>query len=288
MISDVFDSGKAYIRAGIILLLMTFCNYGMIAVVTAAVTRQPIEWLHGMEWIFFLVLLFTLVICQKTFQSFLVIRTYTFLYNNEMEILRKVRSLGYRRFESLRKEQVFSLLEDTNSLVELPTIVVTLLTSGAMVLCCLVYMFFVSVKGAIAVIVFFAALATFYSIRQNRLMEYFHKVRALQQSFYKYLNDFLNGFKELKLRDELDDVIFNKRIVANRNETANLKRSAGLMLVNNEIVGNYLPYLLLGAVIFVLPVFGVATTAISSFVLVLLYIINPLTEFINGTSRYPK
>ncbi|NIA01101.1 cyclic peptide transporter, partial [Massilia sp. CCM 8734] len=95
--------------------------------------------------------------------------------------------------------------------------------------------------------------------------------RDLQNSYYQYLADMLHGFKELKMGITRSNNILSKFLVKNRVKGKDISIHTSIKYMDNELTGYYSWYIILGIVMFVLPVyFNISTEKTTAFLVTIL------------------
>jgi cyclic peptide transporter len=198
-----------------------------------------------------------------------------------MSILQKLRYASFEDFEKLGREKVYTAINDARTLGNVPQLFINTFNSLIMVLCCLVYMFWISWVGGLIVLGLMSALLVIYLVRNKRAERDLNELRDLQNDYYRYLRDLLQGFKEIKMSILRNDNIFTKFLSKNRKRGRLLSLTTSARYMNNELTGSYSWYILLGAIMFLLPqFFGLAITQVSAFLVTILYLIGPTAGLI--------
>jgi cyclic peptide transporter len=152
-----------------------------------------------------------------------------------------------------------------------------------------VYYFILSFTAALIVVSIIFLLALIYVVYNKRLLLRVQLLRKLNDLYFKVVDDTLKGFKELKLSTIKRTNLFENFLSRNRREV----RDVEIGIVNRYLVLNlfsqYGLYLLLGVVLFVLPVLHLLNReSVISFVVILLFIIGPITNLIGMQNFYTR
>lgn len=253
----------------------------MLTLINKVINKEPLPVPPRYQLLLFFLLLLTTYCIRRLFQTHMIKLTNNLLFEFEMTLLEKLRFAGYENFEKLGKEKVYTAIGDTRILAQIPEIVMNLFNSAVIVICCLIYMFSVSFLGGSGVTVLMILLLVMYLVRNKKIEQELNKVRDLQNDYYRYLKDFLFGFKEIKMSDKRNNTIFNKYLKQNRDTSRSIGIETGIRYMNNELSGFMSWYVVLGIILFVLPgSFHFQSGQLSSFVITTLYLMGPVSSII--------
>lgn len=196
------------------------------------------------------------------------------------DLFERVLHSRYVVFEEMGRDRLLSALtHDATVLSQFWPLLVNLLVSLVTMLSSLVYLGMLAPAGFVIVLSTMGVGVLMYVLITRRAQHVLETARGRQDSLLGVVNDLLDGMKELKLsrrhrqdlhRRELMDTVHNYR-----QESSDAKmryHDAGLF-------GNGLFFGLAGLVAFVLPGLGwIGSDARFAFLMVLLYLIGPLTR----------
>ncbi|MBL0743055.1 cyclic peptide export ABC transporter [Chryseolinea lacunae] len=226
-------------------------------------------------------------ICSKIFQYYVVKLTNDILFKFEMEVLEKLRHAEFEAFEQLGVEKVFTAISDTRVLGKIPETFINAFNSAIIVLCCMGYMFINSPIGGVFILGVIVFLLLVYLKRNKGIETELNKLRDLQNDYYRYLNDMLQGFKEIKMGLKRSENIFNTCLRTNRVTGKRLGETTAIKYLDNELMGRYSWYIILGLVMYLLPVItDVKTGMVSTFIVTILYLIGPVGTLITLVPFY--
>ena len=163
----------------------------------------------------------------------------------------------------------------------IPSLFVNTFNALVIVTCCLFYFFTISVGGGMIIIGLLIILLVFYLIRNRLIEKELNEIRDLQNDYYKYLDDALSGFKEVKVNEKRKRNIYGDYLLRNRQKNDRLSVSSGMRFLTNELLGNYSWYLVIGIVIFLLPeIVNLDKSDLIGYVVIILYLISPVATLI--------
>jgi putative ATP-binding cassette transporter len=132
-----------------------------------------------------------------------------------------------------------------------------------------------------------AALLVFYIVRNKAIEADLNRQRDLQNVYYKHLEDLLHGFKELKMSITRNLSIFDNFLIKNREAGRNISISTSVKYMDNELIGGYSWYIVMGITMFVLPaIFHLDIAKTSAFLITILYLIGPIAIILTLVPTY--
>ncbi|KIO74907.1 hypothetical protein TH53_23800 [Pedobacter lusitanus] len=243
----------------------------------------------GYDWIlFFGILSFSFVI-KRLFQNYIINLTQTVLLDMELSILNSIGQANYTSFEKLGQQKIYSAIGDTRIVGQIPDIIVNVINSCVLIICALGYLFWVSIIGGVIITGLMGLLLCLYLYKNRGIENELNKLRDLQNDYYKYLIDLLDGFKELKMSLKRNSTIYNKFLKNNRIEGKLLGVSSSVKYMNNELIGNYSWFIILGITLFALPnIDKVSSEQVTSLVITILYLMAPIATLISIVPLYTR
>jgi cyclic peptide transporter len=225
--------------------------------------------------------------CSKLFQSYMVNLTKDIVFKFELSVIQRLRGASFEAFEKIATEKVYTALGDTKILGTIPEAFINAFNSFVTVLCGVVYLFWVSFWGGVVVLVLMTSLLILYVTKNKKIEKDLVLLRELQNNYYKYLNDLLWGFKEVKMSNLVNQNLYNNFLKNNRVEDRTLSKKTSLGYLNNELIGNYSWYIILGTIMFILTkIFGLNVGQMTSFIITVLYLISPVGTLISLVPTY--
>ncbi len=92
-------------------------------------------------------------------------------------------------------------------------------------------------------------------LKQNKSIErQLNVLRDNQNNYYRYMYDLLQGFKEVRMSIRRNETIFHEYLKLNRIDGRDIGISARLKDLNNELLGNLSWYVVIGLIMYLLPV----------------------------------
>lgn len=226
-------------------------------------------------------------LCTLFFQNNMTVFTNNLVFDLELSIVKKVRAATFESFNELGRERIYSVIADTRMLGEVPERFITLINSVISIFCALVYLFWISPVGAAVVLLVMLALLLIYLYRNKRILTDIEKMREYQNKYYFYLTEMLMGFKQVNISGSRNAELFNEYILKHRGHMNALGIKSSKKFIANQISGTYSWYLMLGLVVFALPmVYKADVGQTAAFITIILFIISPITAIISMMSYY--
>lgn len=221
-----------------------------------------------------IVVLFT---CQRLFAGHIIGMTQTIIFRIRLNILDDIRKAAYADFKGIGRERIYtSLTQDTERISAAAASVVYATTSLVTVLFCLGYLAYVSLIGFGLTLGVIALGVLIYWMRQKRIHSDLSKARDLQNSLFRYIDELLHGFKEIKVNAKKNNDLFENHIAKISGETKGLSIRAITSFIDNSLTGQFFFFLLIGFILFVLPVISPGQGIALSYIFIVLYIMGPI------------
>ncbi|RKD31360.1 peptide ABC transporter [Lacrimispora algidixylanolytica] len=215
---------------------------------------------------------------QKLMRECLINYTNDIVYTKRLEIVRNILLIPLNKFENIQKEKIkSSLINDTEIISKYANILISGLTSSVTLIFCFLYLAFIDFNAFILsnLIMIIIAYIYYYAGKYANVIE--EQSRDIQNLFYKFVSDLINGFKELSLNEKKK----NDFIIDIENcciKYRKKRRQSALAFANVLIMGELLFTLAIGAIALVFPLIidGLSSENVSSYVFILLYMTGPV------------
>lgn len=207
-----------------------------------------------------------------------------------MRIADKIRKTDLQSFETIGRARFFSSLNtDTQTLSQFTPFIINASSSCIMVLFALISVFFIS-KMAFLIVVCVTALSLLYWFSSNKkINEELIQASRMQEDYYVALEELLDGFKELKVSTDKSNDFYHERLGKLSQEMEALKIKTGLSFNHINLFAQSFSFLLLAAIVFLIPVINSdSTTTVPQIAAILLFVIGPLGELVGNVSLLAK
>lgn len=183
-------------------------------------------------------------------------------------------------FAILRKSKnlIFSALtSDTNNIVNASINIVDILTNIIVVFICFIYMAVLSWKLLLCVLVLILFTLTIYYFCVKRAMRFFKLAMEHNDTFVKYLNEILSGFKEISIAPVKGSEISEQHISKAIESASVLNQKAQVGFLNNRIIGQIAFYIFIGSImLFFGELFLIPRATLINYIFLILYTWGPI------------
>ncbi|QJB31966.1 cyclic peptide export ABC transporter [Chitinophaga oryzae] len=277
----------------ILLLLLGLINsvwsMGLLLLINNRIAGTSLPFVQGYDWQIYAGMILVSFFTARAFQSYTIRLTYELGNDLGLSVFDKLRFSDYEEYIKLGEEKVRTATADVTTLQRFPNVFIEVFNALVMVLIGLGYLFYTNFFGALLILGVLSALAVVYYVRNMAISKDLNTVRDLANIYQQNVNDFLRGFKDVKMSITRSDNIFHKYISQNRNRVKELTVKTLIKYMGNELMGNYLWYLLIGIIVFLLPVILHMSNVVNNqFVVTLLYLMGPVGIVVARISEFTQ
>lgn len=241
------------------------------------------------DWAVYSSLIVFSFLVARYFQAYMIRLTYELGHELNLSIFNKLRFTSYRGFLNLKEEKVRTAMEDVSTLQSFPQNFIEAFNAAIMVSIGIVYLFVIHPIGALIVFSTLIALAVVYMVRNMAIEKDIIKVRNLADVYQENVNDFLRGFREVKMSTKRSDTIYFDFLTKNRNNIKKLTTKTITKYLINNLMGTYAGHLLIGVILFALPATLLITEEVKiNFVVTILYILGSVGTVIEAIEEFTK
>src|SRR5882757_7256440 len=282
------NKGKwVLVSVALLTLSNTLFNYFFLFFISNTISKRPIPFLAGYDWLVFTVMLITTLLINKASQARLIRISYSVLFEFEQIILQKFRLAAYDDFERLGKEKLYTALNDARLLSNMPTILVSNFNALIMILCCILFFFWIYFYAACLLLIVMIGILVLYLKRDKVITGKLKEVRLVQDKFYEIVDDLLQGFKEVKMSTVRSRNLYFKHLMDIRTRGFKLGIRAENDYLNNEMAGRFSWFAIIGVVIYLFPLlFTVNDSQTVTFMVAILYLIGPVQLILASMPYY--
>lgn len=241
------------------------------------------------DWMVFSMAIVISFLSSNYLQVYLMKETKNILYQFEITFLQKLRNASYEGLQKLGKHKVYTALEDANVIGEAPEIITSVFNAIIVTVCCIGFILYVSFVSGLFVVLAMVLLFILYSRRMRGIEKVLNHLRDLHNDFYTYLNDLLGGFKEIKMSKKRNDTLFEEYLKANKVESHFVEIKARKRDIQNELTGNFSWYLVIGLIMYALPVtFSLTPEVRISLLMAVLFMMRPISVLVGSFYDYSR
>ena len=282
------NKGKwVLVSVALLTLSNTLFNYFFLFFISNMISKRPIPFLAGYDWLAFAVMLITTLLINKASQGRLIRISYNVLFEFEQIILQKFRMASYNDFERLGKEKLYTALNDARLLSNMPSTLVSNFNALIMILCCIIFFLWIYFYAACILLIVMIGILVLYLKRDKIITGKLKEVRLVQDKFYEIVDDLLHGFKEVKMSTVRSRNLYFKHLLEIKTRGNKLGIRAENDYLNNEMAGRFSWFAIIGIVIYLFPlVFTVNDTQTVTFMVAILYLIGPVQLILASMPYY--
>ncbi|MCK4258246.1 MAG: cyclic peptide export ABC transporter [Halanaerobiales bacterium] len=236
---------------------------------------------------YFVLGLMLYVFCQKQVRVYLIGLTNNMIYHKRIDLISKILKTSYYKIENIGKEKIYTCLNtDTEVISNSVGIIVIGLTSSVTIFTSFIYLGISNIYALLTSLVLVTIAGILLVLVNKSALDFFAQNRDAQNTFFKFIDDLVNGFKELYLhkirREEF------KSDMSNNCDIYRITRTrAELVGANVYFLGELIAFFLLGGLLFLLPTIykGITNVTLSDYVLIFLFLKGPIDNVLNMIPR---
>ncbi len=266
----------------------TLLSFGIIYIINNVLAGNPSFSKDYMGIVFISTIIYTYllnIVFQKELNRF----SFNLLYENEKNIFKQILKASLIKLEQYGPQRFYNVVEDLRTFSILPYTVTHTINSLLMILLCLGYMFTLSFMSALIVIGLIILVGASYFIVLSTMSKKVNELRDYNEEYYKYVDDVINGFKELKTSFFRRENLMNKFMIPNRDKSKDLDFKVNYVFLSINLISQYGLYFVVAVILFILPSYGLLSTAdVISYVVIILFISGPINNIINLQQIYTR
>lgn len=270
-------------------VLTGISNAGILAIINAGAEQVTEDSVNIQFLLLFLIVLAIYILAQRFVFHKTTAAFERFSNNIQNRIVRKVQKTDLETMERIGTSSIYNrITRRVSEITQSANSMTASLQSSSMVVCISLYIAYLSVYAFIICLVLTSLGILMYIQMEKKTEALITRTNAKEEDFYDILSDVIEGFKELKLSKlKREEVLVDEYQVTN--ELEQLKVDTANQNSDNYIFAQVFFYVLVGAVVFVLPRFVEGyTDTIMELATSILFLIGPLTTFLGGYPAFTK
>ena len=272
---------------GVLGIVNSIWASALLLLINNKITGEPLPFFDQHDWIVYLVLICVSLFISLTFQSYMIKLTYNLGNELNLSLFDKLRFTNYEDYVKLSEEKVRTAIDDVEMVQKFPQTFMDTFNSSIMVIIGIAYLFYVNWVGALLVFLSIVLLAVIYVYRNYQIEKDVEEARDLANVYIQNIDDFLDGFKEVKMNKKISHNIFYNYIAKNRTKAKDLIIRIMVRNLGNELLGTYAWYIMIGVVLFLLPFFLTVDLAVkTNFLVTLLFLMGPIGVLIGAMDKF--
>lgn len=212
------------------------------------------------------------------------------VYEKRIEIIDKILVAPYDKFESLEDGKVYATLNnDTEAVSGFVNTLVNGLTGVITLVTCCVYLWTMNKWGTVLTVLMMVAAVGGFLLVNGRAEKKFELNRDIQNLFFKFIDDMVDGFKELYI-NKIKRQEFMVDIEKSCKDYRDSRIDGEYTFVGVSLLGEILYILVIGLIVFLFPVLfpSLQVGTLQNYVVVFLYmggIVNTEIFLVPGLMR---
>ncbi|MDR1084183.1 MAG: ATP-binding cassette domain-containing protein [Deltaproteobacteria bacterium] len=180
--------------------------------------------------------------------------------NLELKITENLSQISYRGFFGLNQPKLFEAISGTKDIINEASILLPVFISSiTMLLCSVLFSFYVSVVGLVSLSVVMGIAALIFFRSDQKFVAALFKYRLNVDKFQGSLKSVVLGFTELKMNDRKRLELFSREITPLRDKVLIGRQKTDGFRVQNTVMYGLMVYFPVAALLFILPQTGLAT-----------------------------
>ncbi|WP_028888812.1 ATP-binding cassette domain-containing protein [Tenacibaculum ovolyticum] len=279
-----------YLNLGVLGLINALWASALLLFINNKITGEKLPFVpEQYDWIVYCGLIVFSFIVARYFQAYMIKLTYELGNELNLSIFNKLRFTSYKEFLDLGEEKVRTAMEDVSTLQSFPQNFIETFNAAIMVTIGIIYLFVTHPLGAAVVLATLVTLAVIYLLRNDSIEKDIIKSRNLAEIYQNNVNDFLRGFREIKMSTKRSDTIYIDYMTKNRNNVKNLTVKTVTKFLVNNLMGSYAGHLMIGVILFALPAMLLITADVrTNFVITILYILGSVSSVVEAIEEFTK
>ena len=256
-------------------------NASLLYFVSRSITTDRIELLFN-GGLFFLALI-VFVTAQAVLSRALVNYSERFLSHTRMTLCRLLLRCRYESFETFGQSRFWSTAtHDTMILGQMWPNLISTLVSAITIVLLLAYLAVFSPRHFLVMLILIGIGIAIYSVAMRHARQVLHRARARHDNLLDWINDLLQGMKELKL-DHKKRVLFLPALEKENTDYVRETVAAQQRLQRATTFGNGSFFMVIGVIAFTFPMLSnIDDRSQFAFLVVLIYLVGPLVRVTSG------
>lgn len=234
-------------------------------------------------FLLYLLIIIIFYYTRKSALSTAIIAIESAIANVRIRIVDKIRCSNLVFMEKKGKAEIYTDLTQNINLISQSILIIVGTTQASIVLVfCFFYVIWLSPFGFILILFSLLLGIKIYLSHAKNISEEIRITTRKEAEFFDTLNQFLKGFKEIKINQQKNNDLF-AHIETISQETKQLKQTVGLNFVDNIMFSNTFSNVMLGILVFLLPIFTLThADVIIQLTATLLFILGPINMLISS------
>ncbi|EPY07496.1 cyclic peptide transporter [Paenibacillus alvei TS-15] len=276
------NNDKSFIPITVLSIVSGFGGSLIIVILNQAIASRNIVWS-----LYFLLAIFISVYGGRTVRIKLIELMNRMVYEKRTSLIGSILKAPFYKMEKMDKGNIRACLNnDTEMISQFATEVVSIITNSITLLGCFLYLGALNFYALLFTVSVILVAATLYFITSRSAGAFWMKNRDIQNQFYKYIDDLINGFKELSLRSSKRND-FKKDIFQSCRDFYETRVRGEYKFINVSMFGDLLFVVVVGTIVFLFPLLfsDIMTDHLVTYVFTFLYMSGQVTALLGSIPR---
>ncbi|MBE9211621.1 cyclic peptide export ABC transporter [Plectonema cf. radiosum LEGE 06105] len=276
------NSGKSFFIATIFSIFSGASGAGIIAVINYAIANLE----NSPIWLIWLFVSLCIGLWIFRFISWVLINRLAqgVIYDLRLEMTQRILNCPLQHLESLGIPKILATLTDDITAISTASIQLSVIIVNIAVLIG-IFVYLLWLSPLLFFIVFICLILGFYLYQflQKPGIEGLKKARQIQDVMFGHIRAVTEGVKELKLHRHRRIAFFKEDLEISASKYKKYRISSITVFAFAGSLATVLFFIPVGLMLFVFPkINGISTEIVSSYVLAILYLINPVSEVVTS------
>jgi putative ATP-binding cassette transporter len=256
-------------------------NAAVLATVNAAAEGASTDKGTGRYLALFAIVLGLFVYSQRAILTTTVVEVERILDKIRVRLTDLIRRADLLPIEHLGRSEIYSSMHsETVTISQAAQMITIAFQSALMVLFSFAYLAWISRAAFILTFIMTSIAAILFLRRNAEMTGLLHESTQRENEFFSALTHLLDGFKEVRLSRPRGDDLF-QRLQSISGGVRDIKTSSGTQFAVQYIFGQTALYLMIGAIVFLLPeIAGEYTQVVMKATASILFIVGPLSSLL--------
>ncbi|MCP5054315.1 MAG: cyclic peptide export ABC transporter [bacterium] len=233
---------------------------------------------------YFAMVLFISVAGSKIVRTKMTVIANNIVYEMRMKLITKIFATRFQQFEKIDSGRVYATLNnDTETIANSAGMVVGTITNAVTAVAAFVYLSAISLWATLFTLVYALSLGGFYIVVGKKARVLMEQMRDTQNVFMKLIEGLVQGFREISMHHN-KKVLYDADVEASCDEYRRTRVASIIKFINANLFSNSMFLILLAGICFSFPKLfpEISMARLISFIMVLLYMINPITAIMRS------
>lgn len=285
MVSSCFpEKNRYYNKVPQIILFSIISGLSDVVIISMITSSFNPELDLTYQIFYYMLVLGVYLVGRRQVQYHLINISLGLVYDLRIKLTEKIFGTSYQNFEEVDKGRVYSTLDqDVGVIGNAAGTFTGLVISSIAITGTFVYLATLEVWTTLILFVVIMVLTLIYYFVSKKTDIYYEEARDERGVFMRLLDGMIHGFKEIDLHKKSKEK-YKVDIEGSARRLRDKIILADINFLNAQLFGESMLLLLLGIIVFGLPLFysDMNFYLIASFVIVLLYILSPLQSLLNS------